>query len=493
MVALLAFPAGAGAVSWGRSVALSPVVAGAPRPEVASDARGDTVVSWIDGVLYADEGVYDAYRPAGGKFSGREHVVTAAPGKVLLLARPVVARDGTATLSWLLQPSVKTVQRRASGGFAPIQTVGADPYGLSVAQSSDAEGDGSVVWVVGDGIHEAHRIVGGPFGAEVVLPGSRVLNDPVVGASSGGAALVAWIDDHGRVQAAFRRSGGAFGPPRPVTTDPSNESGYTSPVLATNEAGASVLAWPSSGGHIEVAVGRDGIFGAPQDLGAGFGPEVAINARGDAAVTWAGGDLPRTRVAFRAPGGSFGASTAVGGCSADGNYIGGGGRVVLDAAGDALVAWSETPAIRRPGLHHLASAVRPVGGTLGAPEFITAPEEMLGQPDIAIDGAGRITAAWTSQASPGGYAGSVIIRAATTTAPLAVLARSTVPAPPGTPASCHPARPLAAPAPPAPHLELEATVHTPRNAPPRFEVSCPRASPVACSGTVTLAARVSGS
>lgn len=143
----------------------------------------------------------------------------------------------------------------------------------------------------------------------------------------------------------------------------------------------------------------------PEDLSetshSSVDPQVAVDARGDAIVTWNyGGDI---RAVFRPAGGSWQAPTPIAGPYA---YF---SKIAMDPKGDAVAVWSapysegtgeipegsvcpECP--EGGGEYVVQAAVRPVGGAWQAPETISAPSENDPIPTVAIDREGNMIAAW---------------------------------------------------------------------------------------------------
>ncbi len=137
-------------------------------------------------------------------------------------------------------------------------------------------------------------------------------------------------------------------------------------------------------------------------------PSTAMDARGDAIVAWAtyhssNFDCPcRVRAAVRSAGGSFGTPVTVA-TSATGTDSLGDVHAAMDSSGDAIVVWDEgTP--KSLGMitgedHKVYAAVRPAGGSFGAPDVISvagATADGGGAPQVAMDSAGDAVVAWVS-------------------------------------------------------------------------------------------------
>ncbi len=144
-----------------------------------------------------------------------------------------------------------------------------------------------------------------------------------------GTAIVVWEERDGSIQAAVRRSHGRFGRPQRISR--SLRGMFSIPSVAVDRSGNALVAWTRSFrsgatpiDQVQVVTYRAGrAFGAPVALGSGIGARVALNARGDAVVSWTsvvetGGTFPvpfsRTsvaQVAIRPAGGTFGPAATI--------------------------------------------------------------------------------------------------------------------------------------------------------------------------------------
>ena len=188
------------------------------------------------------------------------------------------------------------------------------------------------------------------------------------------------------------------------------------PAVAMNGAGDAVVAWQraSGTGFFAQASLRDAgtIFSTPLELGpAGFEvlgpPQAAIDGAGTAIVVWQQFDAMSTntvvQAAIRPAGGSFGAPGALSATGSGAVHP----QIAMNAAGDALVAWEhlvgQTMVVQ--------AVVRPAGGTFSAPVDLSAAGLMGPLPRVAIDGAGNATVVWT-QTGPAGTTVQVATRPA---------------------------------------------------------------------------------
>jgi hypothetical protein len=166
----------------------------------------------------------------------------------------------------------------------------------------------------------------GRFGRATRL--SRTGAVRAVAIADDGTAIVLWEDRGPSVMAAVRSPGGRFGRPQRISGTPRGE--FYSPVVAFDRRGNALVAWTLAfrgrASQVEV-VSRParGRFGPRSSLGTGLGVRIALNARGDAVVSWTqdvwtDGKVPvpysRTsvaQVAVRRAGRRFGAPVTVSG------------------------------------------------------------------------------------------------------------------------------------------------------------------------------------
>jgi hypothetical protein len=193
------------------------------------------------------------------------------------------------------------------------------------AIAANPSGDSAVVWLEGAG-HQSVRAIFRPAGGPVIGPETIGDSDqnprtrpsmPVVAVDSRGNAVALWrrIEDglHSRIQESFRPAGGDWGPVQQLTA--ADESAAY-PRLAVDASGVFVATWENGLASSVVDVARapaGGQFGPAQTVS---GPDalesnLAVNANGDAAVTWVAAPPHLPPISFvqavTAPaGGSFG-------------------------------------------------------------------------------------------------------------------------------------------------------------------------------------------
>ena len=213
---------------------------------------------------------------------------------------------------------------------------------------------------------------------------------------SDGHAAVVWHRSDGsndRVEAAVAPPGGAFGTPQVISA---SGSGAFSAHVAVDRAGNAVAVWARNDGQrsrIQASVRvAGGSFGTPQTLSASgahaFEPRVAMAPGGTAVVVWyrAEGVYNRIQAAVRPPGGSFGAVQTL---SAP-NQGAFDPQVALDANGGAVAVWRRSDGLR----FRIEAATAPAGGTFGAPQVLSAAAADAFDPQVAVNPAGTAVAVW---------------------------------------------------------------------------------------------------
>jgi hypothetical protein len=237
-----------------------------------------------------------------------------------------------------------------------------------------------------------------------------------------------------------------------ISSEPDDNSDFfVSPVrVAIAPSGAAVVAWDSTDvSHLQDArwarrAPGEAVFAAPHDLGAvTHAPDVAAGDGGGFALTWVtgSGGTGATISLARASTGDFGAATPVAttpgffidtraGVDAAGNAIvallgsteatlgakvrvaittcattcptpswlsadgqdAGGLDLAVNAAGDAVLAWSRSNGTREL----IEASLLAHGGSWDPPVFISGSGQAAHAPTVGIDGGGNVTAAWTA-------------------------------------------------------------------------------------------------
>jgi hypothetical protein len=215
-----------------------------------------------------------------------------------------------------------------------------------------------------------------------------------------GGAIAAWVEYTGapnnpragpqRLFAAYAPPGGAFGPPQLLDVA---DLTLSVPGLAVDAGGNAVAIWTRNA-EIRVAFRPAGSeFGAHQTLSSApsAGPQVAMNASGEAIAVWHESDGPGSghfEAAFRPAGGSFGPGQALGAAG-----FGGASRLraAINDAGETVVVWPRDTT----GNDELYATITPPGASVGAPQLI-ASSPLIGAPfGLALGPGGDAAAAWS--------------------------------------------------------------------------------------------------
>lgn len=287
---------------------------------------------------------------ASGSWS-REGKLAADGGNVHVIADA----SGTTTAVWTRRKldtgkrEVLSASRPAGGAFGPTRLVSFDRYDQYIGLGQDAAGTTTAVFYDGGGVlRAASAAAGSPFGAPVTLTDEAGQNPPSLAVDAAGGAIVVWDGP----TMALRPPGGAFGAPQPV--EPEDEDGLHA---------------------------------------SGDFPSVAMNARGDAVVAWTN-DAGDVRATVRAAGGAFQPPVKV---ASAGSWDEKPGELAtaVDPHGAAIVAWTTGSPTEgdSTGNAHVVVAVRPTGGTFGAPQPLSAAGGS--DPQVGVDAAGNATVAWT--------------------------------------------------------------------------------------------------
>ncbi|HEX8646185.1 MAG TPA: hypothetical protein VF715_04750, partial [Thermoleophilaceae bacterium] len=194
------------------------------------------------------------------------------------------------------------------------------------------------------------------------LPSVRADYETEVAMTPRGEAVMAYGDSNNEPVYSIAEPGGTFSAPKPLG-EPGEEGRVD---LAMDDAGNAVAVWlhrlrgAQGGGAVRVATRRAGEEFSPArtievltreqlSLSALIGPYASVNDAGAAAIVWQGGQEPRAdgrwymrhRLAYRAPGGSFGAPEEVPHFVGQGSHIDQG--VTVNERGDVVLTQQEFP------------------------------------------------------------------------------------------------------------------------------------------------------
>jgi hypothetical protein len=335
--------------------------------DVATNARGDTIASWLRSDGGANYTVQAAFRPAGGTFGAPQDI-------------------GTTTACFAL------------GILGPAPDVAIDDEG-GAAIVYTAPGTPSTV------VRAAVRPPGGVFGTPVDLSDdSQGAANPRLAMNRNGLAVAVWSWNTGAnsvIQSSTRQPGQGFGTVVPLTVAGQQAS---VPRVAVNDAGAVAAAWVRFDGTTDRAQARvrpagSGTFAAVQELSAAgaatedaAAPDVALDPNGNATVVWTKDDGPQVRLQTRTlnPAGVMGAGVED---ITDPGVDASTPAVALDPANNAVVVFGLCPV----GSSNCAvsSASRPSGGSFGAVQAISAAGDQSFSPRVVVDASGVATAVFS--------------------------------------------------------------------------------------------------
>jgi hypothetical protein len=312
----------------------------------------------------------------------------------------------------------------AGGGSAHAAPTWLAPIPLGESGSPDVamngHGDAAVVW----GMHGANafhgkvlatvRPAGGSFGATQTLSDPNHqggVGGPDVVIDAQGNAIAAWVladnfeGANSRIQWAFRPAGGTFGPAQTIFS-PGGDPPFLDPVhLAVDPQGNAIAVWHRTDfAFVRIQASfrpAGGSFGAPQTIsepGTGArNPRIAMDAQGNALAVWelSDGSHSRVHAAFRPVGGTFGAPQTISAAGEDAFR----GNVALDPQGNAISIWKGVGACNPgPCTEHVLASFRPAGGAFGAPFEVSGPSQGCDCPEpppgIGFDAQGNAVAAW---------------------------------------------------------------------------------------------------
>jgi PKD repeat protein len=214
-------------------------------------------------------------------------------------------------------------------------------------------------------------------------------SDTAMGA--GGGAAVVWMNSAGSkpiVQADVRAPYGTFG--SVLTLSPAGQEAVY-PQVAEDAAGEATAVWANpTAGSIEAATIAGGVPSDPVTIsGAAHSvifPTIAVDERGDAIAAWCSDSPQVIEAAFRPAGGSFGTPVAISASGEEVRFP----RAAIDAAGDATVAW-----LRSNGANEIVeAALRPAGGSFGAPQVLSEGGENAQDQSVAMNAAGDTAVTW---------------------------------------------------------------------------------------------------
>jgi hypothetical protein len=401
--AALATPA---AATFGPPVPVSPLGSLAAQPAV--DADGDAVFVWrrSDG---ADVRIQARTRSASGVLG--PVLTLSARGQDAFEPQVAVDSDGDALIAWQRSDGTNhRIQARplsATGALGLTQNLSPPgEHALHPRLAVDADGDAVAVWQLGDGASDPAATAGRARSAAGVLSPVQVLSSggqalsPHVAISPSGDAVFTWIRNspghNYRVQTRARSAAGALSAVQTLSQD--GQDAHL-PRVAVDATGDAVLTWQRSDGTNQRVQTRArsaaGALSAVQTLSTAAGqggftlaPEVAVEPDGDAVFVWARHEtFTRIQGRARTAGGVLGPIQNISGYGVNA----GGSSVGMGADGRAVFTWIFANA---PNIVAQARE-RTADGTLLAIQTLSDASTGAGDPELAVGPEGDAVAVWT--------------------------------------------------------------------------------------------------
>jgi hypothetical protein len=320
----------------------------AEAPQVAVDIGGNAVAVWA-----RSDGVNSRIQSAF--LLGVQTLSVAGQN-----GAPDLAVDGmgNAIVVWIRfqlggsHPVIQARRRSASGTLSSVQTLSkADAYDPRVAL--DPDGNAIVVWQRSDGtnnrVQSRRRSASGTLSAVQTLSkaGQDAL-DPEIVLDHHGNAIVVWRRFDGanwRIQARRRSASGTLGPVQTLSKAGQDALG---PQVVMDANGNAIVGWTRfDGAHYRIQLrprSSSGMLGSTQTLSeAGqdaFGPQLGVDGVGNAVVVWGRSDGTNGRIQLRRRSAS-GTISPVQTLSGAGQSAGD-AHVAVDGQGNALVVWSRS-------------------------------------------------------------------------------------------------------------------------------------------------------
>lgn len=389
-------------------------------PSVAVNAQGHAFAVWVHADGAADAVWFSRYVPEQG-WEAADSIPTGMKG---VAGEPQVALDeqGDALVVWTQFDGSRRAlwaSRLVAGlAWSAPERIGADRLTDvdSPRLAIDARGGAMVVWrqfdaSVSRNIWASRCLPGEAWGAAELVgrEGAGTAFDPQLALDPKGNAFVLWVLPGGRQGCVWtNRCVVGRGWETPVALDSGRSGDVVEPQLVCNGRGDALAVWcQRQGAHYAVWVCRHAPafgWGAAMRLGLDLSssastPQVALNARGEAVVTWDqfGGPSRGIWVTRFAPGAGWTMAVPLtGGDDGDAHSP----RVAIDARGDAVALWVQSCGVQ---VGICASAFSPRRGWDLPARVKRSDADSLAVPQLAMDADGHAVAVWM-QSEPSGFA-----------------------------------------------------------------------------------------
>ena len=302
--------------AWSAPVPVSDSTVDAERPQVDVDAAGNAVVTFV-AANAAPRTLRYATKPVGGPWSGADDLSDPTEGVASPFYDLVVTPGGQATVAWQLYLPLPTDRRviqsavRAPGGtFSDPETVSsATTDTWEPALAVNAAGVATATWYQanatnGYDVKAASRTADGTWSAaqDVSAAGGYNVSQDVV-VDSAGTSTAVWtrseVGQLGKIHYSSRPAGGTWSTPQDLA--PPASGGYGAPRLAIDTSDRIAAAYVTnlaSGFFVAAttrAPGEPWTASAPLSPsgdGNASEPRVAMDAAGQATVTWLRNEAP---------------------------------------------------------------------------------------------------------------------------------------------------------------------------------------------------------
>ena len=384
-------------------------------PQVGVDADGDAVFGWttFDGT---NDRVQVAARSADGALSAVQTL--GRPGQDSGFPRLAVDADGDAVIGWSrydgLNGYAEAQARRSDGTLSRVLTIPNSAGQFAV----DADGNAVFALFGFDGANRRAQTV--TRSASGVLSSVQTLSEPgqdashlSVAVAADGDAVFTWLRSdgtHQRVQAIARSAAGVLS--RVYTLSAARQDA-AHPQVAVDADGDAVITWQRREGETDRAQVRalsaGGALSAVQNLSDrgqhAREPRVAVDADGDAVFTWsvvAKGESYVSRLVQARARSAAGVLSAVQdisrpeGSSVPSRWETIDPQVGIDADGDAVFIWQRFDRTD----FWVQARTRSADGSLGAVEDLSSPGPGNREPDLAVGAEGDAVVTWI-YGSPG--------------------------------------------------------------------------------------------
>ncbi len=397
VVAIFAFPNAAGGEL--NPVNVSREGASGSAPRIASDGAGNIAAVWreVDGDTSS---IRAAFRPKGAPWGPAQRI--SLPAAATEGPKLAMDRSGNAVAIWHSSSGgqnsvVQAAVRPAGGSWSAPQDLSAPSEAAFNADVAVAAGRVTAVWTV---LHDwrpvvqsSSRMIAGTWAAAETISGPiGSAYVPVVAMDEQGGAVASWQWWDGAyrvVQAASRPAGGSWSTPEELSGPGRSAS---APRVAMDANGNALVGWIRSNGSWAAAqiASRPaaGTWGPPQNLserGGNAGSiDIAMNRRGDAAVSWiqhrlsANADLWSS---FRAAGAARWSRVPV-----TQSWSGLQARIALDDGGDATTVWA--------GSMTISASFKPVGEPWQDDYLLSGFDSPAARPAVTTQAPHNATAVW---------------------------------------------------------------------------------------------------